>query len=177
MDGCTITSTSPSVKNQVIGRISDKRKISGVWKIKTQLATARAAAAIPVGLLSVSLLCFLHDIVFGTQTLWIRVFLCLARNVWYWLRKTPEELLQLHRLEIWLWELLDKHRADLKLLPPQVCEMCFVIYISRAEQVIRECDIHPRSIKTNSAVNLSRKPGLDLCSDLLKHLQGLIRTF
>ena len=40
---------------------------------------------------------------------------------------------------------------------------------------MRECDIHQtRSIKTNSAVNLSRKPGLDLCCDLLQHLQGVL---
>ena len=42
---------------------------------------------------------------------------------------------------------------------------------------MRECDIHhTRSIKTNSAVNLKRKPGLDLCCDLLQHLQGVPRT-
>ena len=30
--------------------------------------------------------------------------------------------------------------------------------------MMRECDIHhTRSIKTNNVVNLSRKPGLDLC--------------
>ena len=49
--------------------------------------------------------------------------------------------------------------------------------ISRAEEVMREYDIqHTRSIKTNSAVNLSRKPGLDLCCDLLQHLHGVPRT-
>ena len=31
-----------------------------------------------------------------------------------------------------------------------------------------------RFIKTNSAVNLSRKPGLDLSCDLLQHLQGVL---
>ena len=42
---------------------------------------------------------------------------------------------------------------------------------------MREYDIHDtRSIKTNSGVNLSRKPGLDLCCDLLQHLQGVPRT-
>ena len=50
-------------------------------------------------------------------------------------------------------------------------------HISRAEEVMRERDIrHTRSIKTNSAVNLSRKPGLDLCCDLVQHLQGVQRT-
>lgn len=53
--------------------------------------------------------------------------------------------------------------------------LCHIL--SRAEEVMRECDIHhTRSIKTNSAVNLSRKPGLDLCCDLLQHLQGVPRT-
>ena len=47
---------------------------------------------------------------------------------------------------------------------------------SRAE-VMRECDIrHTRAIKTSLGVNLSRKPGLDLCCDLLQHLQGVPRT-
>ena len=50
-------------------------------------------------------------------------------------------------------------------------------HISRAEEVMRECDIHhTRSIKTTSGVNLSRKPGLDLCYDLLQHLHGVPRT-
>ena len=49
--------------------------------------------------------------------------------------------------------------------------------ISSAEQeVMREWDIHDaRSIKANSAVDLSRKPGLDVCCDLLQHLQGVPR--
>ena len=51
-------------------------------------------------------------------------------------------------------------------------------HISRAkEEVMRECDIHhTRSIKTNSSVNMSRKPELDLCCDLLQHLEGVQRT-
>ena len=51
-------------------------------------------------------------------------------------------------------------------------------HISRAaEEVSDECDIdHTRSIKTNTAVSLSRKPRLDLCCDLLQHLQGVLRT-
>ena len=54
------------------------------------------------------------------------------------------------------------------------------LHISTAEEVMRvmrECDIHhTRAIKSNSAVNLSRKPGLDLCCDLLQHLHGVPRT-
>ena len=41
---------------------------------ETQLATSSAATAIPALSLSVSLLFFLHDLVFGTQTLRIHVF-------------------------------------------------------------------------------------------------------
>ena len=42
---------------------------------------------------------------------------------------------------------------------------------------MRECDIHhTRYIKTNSAVKLSRKPGLDLCCNLLQRLQGVPRS-
>ena len=41
---------------------------------------------------------------------------------------------------------------------------------------MRECGIHHTRAKTDSAVNLSRKPGLDVCCDLLQHLQGVRRT-
>ena len=42
---------------------------------------------------------------------------------------------------------------------------------------MRECDIHhTRAIKTSLGVNLSRKPGLDLCCDLLQHFQGVLCT-
>ena len=41
---------------------------------------------------------------------------------------------------------------------------------------MRECDIHQtRYIKTNSAINLSHKPGLDLGCELLQHLHGVLR--
>ena len=41
---------------------------------------------------------------------------------------------------------------------------------------MREYDIdQTRSINTNSAVNLSRKPRPDLSRDLLQHLQGVLR--
>ena len=54
--------------------------------------------------------------------------------------------------------------------------LCHIL--SRAEEeAMRECDVyHTCSIKTNCAVNLSRKPGLDLCCDLLQHSQGVPRT-
>ena len=42
---------------------------------------------------------------------------------------------------------------------------------------MRECDIHHTcSITTITAVNLSRKAGLDVCCDLLQHLRGVPRT-
>ena len=50
-------------------------------------------------------------------------------------------------------------------------------HTSREEEVMRECDIHhTRSIKINSAVKLSRMPGLDLRCDLPQHVQGKPRT-
>ena len=110
MDGFTSTSASPPVKNQGIGRISDKRKISVSWKVKMQLAMQVLLQHYTSGVIA-----------------------C-------------------------VWDVL--------------CHL-----LSRAEEVMRECDIHhTRAIKTNSAVNLSRKPGLDLCCDLLQHLQGVPRT-
>ena len=49
--------------------------------------------------------------------------------------------------------------------------------LSRAEEVMRERDVHhTRAIKTSLGVNLSRKPGLDLCCDLLQHIRGVPRT-
>ena len=43
--------------------------------------------------------------------------------------------------------------------------------------MMREClNHHTRFIKTNSAVNLNRKPGLTLYGILLQHLQGVLRT-
>ena len=58
---------------------------------------------------------------------------------------------------------------------------CLIFDLSRAEEeVMRACDFHhTRSIKTNSAVNLIRKPGLDVCCDLLQQMQRfyiMIRT-
>ena len=73
VDGSTSTSTSPSVRNQGIGRISDKRKISVSWKIRIKHCK-RCCNTIPAVSLRLSLLCFLRGIVFGTQTLWIHVF-------------------------------------------------------------------------------------------------------
>ena len=50
-----------------------KRKISVSWKMKIQLATC-CCNTIPAVSVRVSLLCFLHGIVFGTKTLCIHVF-------------------------------------------------------------------------------------------------------
>ena len=65
--------------------------------------------------------------------------------------------------------------SDSAALSLRVCEMCFVIYEVYQERKKCECDTHhTRSIKTNSGVDLSRKPGLDLCCDLLQRLQGVV---
>ena len=102
----------------------------------------------------------------------------LVRNVQFWLRKTRTAVAR-HRSEIWLWILLDKYRGGLQLLlATGVWDvLCHILWVLSREDVMRECDIHhTRAIKTNNAVNLSRKPGLDLCCDLLQHLQGVPRT-
>ena len=81
-----------------------------------------------------------------------------------------------HRLEVWLWVLLDKisHGPATSSTTGVWHVLCHIL--SRAE-VMRECDIHhTRAIKTNSAVDLSRKPGLDFCCDLLQQLQEVPRT-
>ena len=83
---------------------------------------------IPAVSLPLSLsLCFLHDIVFGTQTLWIHVFVQYVMFGSDWGRhsksccKTP--------LASMAVSTLDKYRVGLQLLlSQQVCEMCFVIY-------------------------------------------------
>ena len=78
-------------------------------------------------------------------------------------------------LEIWLCVLRDKYRAGLQLLP-QVCEMRFVIRCQEQKKWWENVIFTMRTIKTNSAVNLSRKLGLDRCCDLLQHLRGVPRT-
>ena len=105
--------------------------------------------------------------------------LCLVSNVRKWLRKTLEELLQdTARKYGCEYCLTNISRACNFFYHRCVkCALSYSEYISRAEEVMREYDIHhTRSIKTNSGVSLSRKPGLDLCCDLLQHLQGVPRT-
>ena len=59
----------------------------------------------------------------------------------------------------------------------RVCGVFCHILSRVGEEVMRECDIHhTRAIKINSPVNLGRKPGLDLCYDLLQHWEGEPRT-
>ena len=55
------------------------------------------------------------------------------------------------------------------------CVKCALLYVkSRRSNENVIFNIHVRS--RLSAVNLSRKPGLDLCCDLLQHLQGVPRS-
>ena len=172
MDGSTSTSTSPSVKNQGIGRVSDKRNISVSWKIKIQLATANAAATIYqrchyVWACWASFMAlFSEPRRFGSTSFFST-----------WCPVVTEEdtrrAVARYRSKIWLWVLLDKYRAGLQLLLTQVCEMCVVICQEQKKKWWENVIF----TKTNSAVRLSRKPGLDLCCDLLQHLQGIPRTY
>ena len=173
MDGSTSTSVSPSVNNQGIGRISDKRKTSVSWKIKIQLAIASAAATPYQRCHSVWARCasfmtlFSEPRRFGSASLFSMQCPVVVEEDSKSCCKTPlgnmavSTAWQISRglatsSTTGLWDVL-----------------CHIL--SRAEEeMMRECDIyHTRSIKTNSAVNLSRKPGLDLCCDLLQHLQGV----
>ena len=127
MDGSTNTPIS-SVKNQGIGRISDKtQNVSGSWKIKVQLAPTSAAATIYQLCHYVWACCssfmtlFSEPRRFGSTSLFTTY--CPAV-----LEEDTRKAVARHRLEVWLWVLLDKHRAGLQLLLPQVCEMCVVIY-------------------------------------------------
>ena len=176
MDGSTSTSTSRSVKNQ--GRISDKRKISGCsWKknsLLLQVLLQQYQRCHSVWACCVSFIAlFSEPRRFGVTSF------CRTQYPVV-IEKDTRRAVARPRLEIWLWVLLDKHRAGLQLLLQQVCEMCFC-HISRAaeeQEAMRECDIHhARPIRTSSAINLSRKLELDLCCDLLPHLQGVSTTY
>ena len=181
VDWSTSPSNSLSVKNQGIGRTSDKRKISVSWKIKIQLATASAAATLFQRCHYVWARCasftalFSEPRRFGSTPLF---------STWYvisgsaWRRhsksycKTPLGNMAVSTA----WQIL---RGPATSSTTSVRDVfCHVLgVLSRAEEVMRECDIHrTRAIKANSAVNLNREPGLDLCCDLMQHLQGVPRT-
>ena len=81
---------------------------------------------IPAVSLRVSSLRFLHGSVFGTRRFGSTSLLSTSCPVV--IEEDPRRAVARHRYEIWLWVLLDKYRAGLQLLPPQVWEMCFVIY-------------------------------------------------
>ena len=100
--------------------------------------------------------------------------LCLVRIVRQCLRKTLEKLLQDTAGKYGCEYCLTNIARACNFFYDR-CVKCALSYTSRAEEVMRECDIHhTRSIKTISSVNLSRKPGLDLCCDLLQSLQGVL---
>ena len=176
MDGSTCTYTSPSVKNQGIRRICDKRKISVSWKIKIRLATASAGATLYQRCHYVHACCaffmalFSESRRFGSTSLF-------STQCPVVIEEDTRTAVARHRLEIWLWKLLDKCHAGLKLPLPHTGVRNIPCHVSRAEEVMRARDTrHTRSIKTNSTVNLSCKPGLDLCGDLVQRLQGVPRT-
>ena len=127
VDWSTSPSNSLSVKNQGIGRISDKRKISVSWKIKIQLATASAAATLYqrchyVWARCVSFMAlFSEPRRFGSTSLF-------STQCPVVIEEDIRRGVARHRSEIWLWVLLDKYHAGLQRLLPQVCEMCLFIY-------------------------------------------------
>ena len=131
---------------------------------------------IPAVSLPLSLsLCFLHDIVFGTQTLWIHVFVQYVMFGSDWGRhsksccKTPLASMAVSTA----WQI--SRGPATSSITTGVWDVLRHILSRAEEEVMRECDIHhTRSLKTTSAVNLSRKPGLDVCCDLLQHLQGCL---
>ena len=130
---------------------------------------------IPAVSFRVSSLRFLHGIVFATQTLWIHVFVQYVLSGSDWGRhskscsKTPLGNMAVSTA----WQI---SRGPATSSTTGVWDvLCHIL--STAEEVMIECDIHhTRAIKTNSAANLSRKPGLDLCCDLQQHLPGVPRT-
>ena len=177
MDGSTSTSTSPSVNNQGIGRISDKRKISGSWKIKMQLATASAAATRYQRCHYVWARCASFMTLFRNLDA-LDPRLCLVRmsgSDWGGHSKSCCKTPLVNMAVSTAWQI---SRGPANSSTTGVWDvLCHILWVLSREDVMRECDIHhTRAVKTNNAVNLSRKPGLDLCCDLLQHLQGVPRT-
>ena len=93
MDGPTSTYTPPSVKNQGIGRVSDKPKISVWWKTKAKLANASALQHYTTGFNTFEHVELPSSHCFRTLDA-LDPRLCLLHNVRYWLTKTLEELLE-----------------------------------------------------------------------------------
>ena len=99
-----------------------------------------------------------------------------VRNCPAVIEKDTRRAVARHRLDIWLRRAWQTSRGPVTSSITGVWNV--LCHISGAEEVMRECDVHQTpSIKANSAVSLSRKPGLDLCCDLLQHLQGVPRTY
>ena len=121
----------------------------------------------------VSLLCFLHGIVFETQTLWIDVLFRTQCPVV--IEEDTRRAVARHRSEVWLWVLFDQYRAGMELLLPQVCEMCFVIY--REQKKCWENLIFTIRVLSRLTALLTWAASLGwTCCDLLQHVQGVPRT-
>ena len=123
MDGSTSTSTSPSVKNQGIGRISDKRKISVSWKINIQLATASAAATLYQQCHYVWACCASFVALFSEPRRFGSTSLLST-----WCPAVIEEETRRadarHSSEIWLWVLLDVMVSPLPCRGVMLCSKC-----------------------------------------------------
>ena len=101
---------------------------------------------------------------------------CLVGNVRLWLRKTPTAVAR-PRSEIGQWVLLDKYRAGLQLPSPQVCEMCFVIYLlSRAGEEVMRAYIHVLS-RLTALLTWATSPGwtsAETCCNVYKEYHASV---
>ena len=150
------------------------KKIRVSWKIKIQLATASAAATLYQRCHYTWARCASFMALFRNPDA-LDPRLCLARICPVVIEEDTRRAVARHRSEIWLsvstaWQI---SRGPATSSTRGVWNVLYHILSRAEEEVMTECDIHhTRAIKTNSAVNLSRKLGLDLCCDLLQHLQG-----
>ena len=102
---------------------------------------------------------------------------CLGRNTRYpvVIEEDTRRAVARHRLEIWLWVLLDNYRAGLQLLLPQVCEICLVIY----QEQNKWWDNMIFTIRVLSRLTALLTWAASLgwtFAVLLQHLQGILRT-
>ena len=128
-------SFSQKARNRTDLRQAQNVRVS--WRIKIQLATASAAATIYQRCHYVWACCasflalFSEPRRFGSTSL----FSTSCPSV---IEEDTRRAVARHCLEIWMWILLDKYRAGLQILLPQVCEMCFVIRIYREQKKLLE---------------------------------------